>query len=52
MLRLLEEEKTIEKLVEDAPIYGAFPYAKPLLRCWERRMIEKHLEELIKRKKS
>ena len=39
--------KTIVELVENAPIYGAFPYAELLLRYWEGEMIKKHLNELI-----
>jgi glyoxylase-like metal-dependent hydrolase (beta-lactamase superfamily II) len=39
--------KTLEMLVNDAPIYGRYPYAEPLLRYWEGNMIRKHLEELI-----
>ncbi|MBS7247736.1 MAG: MBL fold metallo-hydrolase [Candidatus Jordarchaeales archaeon] len=49
ILKLLEEGKTIDQLVEEAPIYGSFPYAEPLLRYWEKVMIEKHLEELMRR---
>ncbi len=39
--------KTLPELVDAAPIYGSFPYAAPLLRYWEGKMIEKHLEEMI-----
>jgi glyoxylase-like metal-dependent hydrolase (beta-lactamase superfamily II) len=46
ILSLLEAEKTIDQLVECAPIYGGFPYAKPLLRYWESQMIRKHLDLL------
>lgn len=46
ILSLLENEKTIDQLVECAPIYGNFPYAEPLLRYWEHQMIRKHLEQL------
>jgi len=46
ILSLLESGRTIDQLVELAPIYGSFPYAEPLLRYWEARMIEKHLEQL------
>ncbi|MFX1255446.1 MAG: MBL fold metallo-hydrolase [Promethearchaeota archaeon] len=52
ILELLHEGgKTIEELVEKAPIYGNFPYAEPLLRYWEGQMIKKHLEELEKQGK-
>jgi glyoxylase-like metal-dependent hydrolase (beta-lactamase superfamily II) len=46
ILSLLESGKTIDQLVECAPIYGGFPYAEPLLRYWEGQMIERHLEQL------
>jgi hypothetical protein len=53
ILELLEERsKTINQLVEKAPIYGNFPYAKPLLRYWEGQMIKKHLKELVKQGKA
>jgi glyoxylase-like metal-dependent hydrolase (beta-lactamase superfamily II) len=39
--------KTIDELVDEAPIYGKYPYAEPLLRYWEGNMIKKHLEELV-----
>lgn len=35
------------ELVDRSPIYGGFPYAEPLLRYWEGRMIELHLDRLI-----
>ncbi len=47
ILSLLESEKTLDELVECAPIYGGFPYAQSLLRYWEGQMIQKHLERLI-----
>ena len=46
ILSLLESEKTVDQLVECAPIYGSFPYAESLLRYWEGQMIQRHLEEL------
>jgi glyoxylase-like metal-dependent hydrolase (beta-lactamase superfamily II) len=46
ILALLQEKKTLDQLVRQAPIYGAFPYAKPLLRYWEGQMIRKHLQHL------
>ena len=46
ILSLLDSAKTIEQLVELAPIYGSFPYMEPLLRFWEAQMIGKHLEQL------
>lgn len=47
ILTLLTTGRTIPQLVEQAPIYGRFPYAEPLLRYWEGQMIEKHLQELL-----
>jgi len=47
ILALLTTEQTIPQLVEQAPIYGRFPYAEPLLRYWEGQMIEQHLKELV-----
>jgi len=46
ILSLLDSGKTIEQLVDLAPIYGSFPYMEPLLRFWEAQMIGKHLEQL------
>lgn len=48
ILSLLEGGgRTIDQLVEKAPIYGKFSYAELLLRYWEGNMIRKHLERLI-----
>ena len=50
VLNLLSEgDKTIDEMTKLAPIYGAFPYAQPLLMYWEGNMIKKHLDELEKR---
>ena len=38
---------SVGELVDRSPIYGGFPYAEPLLRYWEGKMIELHLERLI-----
>jgi len=46
ILSLLESEKTIDQLVEFAPIYRNFRYVEPLLRYWEGQMIKKHLKQL------
>ena len=46
ILSLLQKGKTINQLVEYAPIYGRFSYAEPILRYWESEMIKKHLKEL------
>jgi len=43
--------RTIDQLVEKAPIYGKFSYAELLLRYWEGNMIMKHLERLIRQGK-
>lgn len=53
ILTLLENgSQMIDQLVEKAPIYGAFPYAEPLLKYWEGQMIQKHLMELQKEGKT
>ncbi|MFX1565431.1 MAG: MBL fold metallo-hydrolase [Promethearchaeota archaeon] len=46
ILDLLESPRTLDQLVEAKPIYQRFPYQEPLLRYWERIMIQLHLEEL------
>ena len=47
ILSLLESEKTLSQIVHYAPIYGKFPYAKPLLHYWEGQMVRKHLHQLV-----
>jgi hydroxyacylglutathione hydrolase len=47
ILRLIKQEQSLGELVDQAPIYRRFPYAEPLMRFWEGRMIEEHLKELI-----
>lgn len=47
ILRLIRHEQSLAQLVDQAPIYRRFPYAEPLMRFWEGRMIEEHLKELI-----
>lgn len=47
ILSLLENGKTLNQLARCAPIYGKFPYARPLLQYWERQMVKKHLQRLI-----
>ncbi len=50
ILSLLDKGFTnIKHLVDQAPIYGSFPYAEILLRFWEEQMILKHLQGLLKR---
>ncbi|MFX1301491.1 MAG: MBL fold metallo-hydrolase, partial [Promethearchaeota archaeon] len=51
ILDLLDSPKTVEQLVDVAPIYRTFPYREQLLRYWERRMIQLHLDELKKAEK-
>jgi len=46
ILSLLGNGKTVDQLVEYAPIYGKFSYAESILRYWESEMIKKHLKEL------
>jgi glyoxylase-like metal-dependent hydrolase (beta-lactamase superfamily II) len=46
ILSLLENGKTIDQLVEYAPIYGKFSYAESILRYWESEMVKKHLKEM------
>ncbi len=46
ILSLLENGKTIDQLVEYAPIYSKFSYAESILRYWESEMIKKHLKEM------
>jgi glyoxylase-like metal-dependent hydrolase (beta-lactamase superfamily II) len=46
ILDLLTSPKTLDELVEGKPIYRKFPYQEPLLRYWEKIMIQLHLEEL------
>ena len=46
ILYLLGNGKTVDQLVDRAPIYGKFSYAESILRYWESEMIRKHLKEL------
>ncbi len=43
ILSLMKSAKTLDQIVESAPIYGKFPYSKTLLQYWEKEMIKKHL---------
>jgi glyoxylase-like metal-dependent hydrolase (beta-lactamase superfamily II) len=45
ILSLWEKTHDIKKIVDAAPIYGAYPYGEMLLRFWEKEMIIKHLVE-------
>jgi glyoxylase-like metal-dependent hydrolase (beta-lactamase superfamily II) len=49
ILNLLNGSASLTELGDAAPIYGHHPYAPELLRYWEARMIELHLEELAER---
>jgi len=51
LLKVLAQPKTLEELVELSPLYKQKRFAKTLLDFYERIMIEKHLEDLIKRGK-
>lgn len=44
---LIEKPRRLTDLLAVSPFYGAYPYAADLLRYWEGRMIQKHLEKLI-----
>ena len=49
VLRFLSRARQLEDIVDQALIYGSFPYAPDLLRYWEGQMIQKHLQRLIAR---
>jgi glyoxylase-like metal-dependent hydrolase (beta-lactamase superfamily II) len=49
LLRFLNKERSIDEIVSKAIIYGHFPEPKAIFKLFERTMIEKHLERLIKR---
>ena len=49
ILDFLSQQRTLEEMVEQALIYGGFPYAPELLRYWEGQMVLKHLQRLIQR---
>ncbi len=49
ILTFLSQERRLEVMVDQAFIYGSFPYARELLRYWEGQMLRKHLERLIER---
>jgi glyoxylase-like metal-dependent hydrolase (beta-lactamase superfamily II) len=46
ILALLQTPLSVSELVDAAPVYGHHPYEPELLRFFEHRMIEQHLEEL------
>jgi glyoxylase-like metal-dependent hydrolase (beta-lactamase superfamily II) len=49
ILDFLTQERTLEEMVEQALIYGGFPYEPELLRFWEGQMLLKHLQRLVQR---
>lgn len=46
ILNLVEQGLTRAELVRSAPIYGTHPYETEILKYFEARMIDLHLEEL------
>jgi glyoxylase-like metal-dependent hydrolase (beta-lactamase superfamily II) len=48
ILSRLGDWATLDELAAAAPIYGRFPYAPELMLYWERMMIEKHLDLLVR----
>jgi len=49
ILRFLSQERRLEEMVDQALIYGGFPYAPALLRYWEGQMLQKHIHRLIEK---
>ncbi len=47
LLELLNEERGLDEIVNQAIIYGKFPHPEKLFKLSERIMIEKHLQRLI-----
>jgi hydroxyacylglutathione hydrolase len=52
ILKMIQREQNLSQLVDQAPIYRRFPFAENLMRFWEGRMIEQHLDELIAKGKA
>ncbi|MGD2247900.1 MAG: MBL fold metallo-hydrolase [Candidatus Methanofastidiosia archaeon] len=48
ILKFLEKERTITDIVDSALIYRDFSFHPELLRYWEKMMIKKHLEKLVR----
>jgi hypothetical protein len=44
-----DKVRRLEEIVDQALIYSSFPYVPALLRYWERQMIQKHLNRLIRK---
>jgi glyoxylase-like metal-dependent hydrolase (beta-lactamase superfamily II) len=49
ILEMLDEEKSLEEIVNDAVIYRDFSFHPLLLKYWEKMMIEKHMERLVRK---
>jgi glyoxylase-like metal-dependent hydrolase (beta-lactamase superfamily II) len=49
ILGFLSRERRLPEIVDQALIYGSFPYAPELLRYWEGNMIQKHLHRLVQK---
>lgn len=47
IFEFLSQPRGLEEIVDQALIYGAFPYAPELLRFWEKQMVLKHLRRLM-----
>ncbi|MBU7009616.1 MAG: MBL fold metallo-hydrolase [Theionarchaea archaeon] len=47
ILDFLEQERTLEEIVDSAQIYRDFSFHPLLLRYWEENMVCKHLENLV-----
>lgn len=47
ILAYLDAPRTLDDFVERALIYRRYPDRAPILRYWERQMIEKHLQRLL-----
>jgi len=50
LLDFLSEKRSIDEIVDKAIIYGRFPEPKAVFKLFERTMMEKHLERLIREK--
>jgi len=49
LLDFLSEERSVEEIINRAVIYGRFLEPKAVFKLFEKTMIEKHLERLVKR---
>lgn len=49
LLDFLEEEHTLDEIVDEAIIYGKFPEPKAMYELMEKIMIKKHLERLLRK---